>query len=79
MLLIRPKNAAGSVPCWRGTNRERGMSGQLDLEFTKLARERTRRHPFRSYVAIPVERSVVMWFTPRTAILPYLGATLAPE
>lgn len=54
-------------------NRERGMSGQLDLEFTKLARERTRRHPFRSYVAIPVERSVVMWFTPRTAILPYSG------
>ena len=70
--LIRPKNAAGSVPCWRVT-RERGMSRQLNLEFTKLARERTRRHPFRSYVAIPVERSAVMWFTPRTAILPYSG------
>lgn len=54
-------------------NRERGMSSQMDLEFAKLARERTRRQPFRSYIWIPIERTAAMWFTPRTAILPYSG------
>ena len=54
-------------------NRERGMSSQMDLEFAELARERTRRQPFRSYVWIPIERIAAMWFTPRTAILPYSG------
>jgi hypothetical protein len=56
-----------------GYNRGHTMSGQLDLGFAKLARERTRREPFRSYILIPVERTAAMWFTPRTAILPYSG------
>ncbi|MGB7848233.1 MAG: hypothetical protein WBL63_21660 [Candidatus Acidiferrum sp.] len=54
-------------------NRERGMSAQVDLEFTNLAQERTRRHPLRSYVWIPIERTAAMWFTPRTALLPFSG------
>jgi hypothetical protein len=54
-------------------NREHGMSSQVDIEFGKLARERTRRHSLRSYVWIPIERAAAMWFTPRTAILPYSG------
>ncbi len=54
-------------------NRGRGMSSQLDMEFAKLARERTRRQPFRSYVWIPIERTAAMWFTPRIALLPYSG------
>jgi hypothetical protein len=54
-------------------NRERGMSRQMDMEFAKLAWERTRRQPFRSYVWIPVERTAAMWFTPRIALLPYSG------
>jgi len=54
-------------------NRERGMSRPMDMEFAKLARERTRRRPFQSYVWIPIERTAAMWFTPRIALLPYSG------
>jgi Dolichyl-phosphate-mannose-protein mannosyltransferase len=41
-----------------------------DAEFGELARERTARHPLRTYVKIPLLRSLVMWFTPRTELLP---------
>jgi hypothetical protein len=54
-------------------NRDRGMTLQTDMEFAKLARERTQRHPVRSYVWIPIERAAAMWFTPRIALLPYSG------
>jgi hypothetical protein len=54
-------------------NRTRGMSHSLDREFSELARERTRRHPIRTYIWIPIERSASMWFTPRTTLLPFSG------
>jgi hypothetical protein len=54
-------------------NRERGMALETDMEFAKLASERSQRHPVRSYVWIPVERAAAMWFTPRIALLPYSG------
>jgi hypothetical protein len=54
-------------------NRTPGMTRSLDLEFAELARERTRRHPIRSYVWIPIERAAAMWFTPRITLLPYSG------
>ena len=54
-------------------NRERGMALQTDREFANLARERTERHPLRSYAWIPIKRIAAMWFTPRIALLPYSG------
>lgn len=54
-------------------NRTRGMTRSLDLQFAELARERTQRHPIRTYVWIPIERSASMWFTPRTTLLPFSG------
>jgi hypothetical protein len=54
-------------------NRERGMALQTDMGFANLARERTQRHPVRSYAWIPIERAAAMWFTPRIALLPYSG------
>ena len=54
-------------------NRTPGMMLSLDLEFAELARERTRRHPIRTYVWIPIERAAAMWFTPRITLLPYSG------
>jgi hypothetical protein len=54
-------------------NRTPGMTRSLDLEFAELARERTRRHPIRTYVWIPIERAAAMWFTPRITLLPYSG------
>jgi hypothetical protein len=54
-------------------NRTHGMTRSLDLEFTELARERTRRHPIRTFLWIPIERAASMWFTPRTTLLPFSG------
>lgn len=58
-------------------NREGSMAPQTDMQFAQLARERTQRHPVRSYLWIPIERAAAMWFTPRIALLPYSG-TLWP-
>ena len=54
-------------------NRERGMSNPLDLAFARLADQRTSRNPIRTYLWIPVQRALAMWFTPRIAPLPYSG------
>ncbi|MGB2621446.1 MAG: hypothetical protein WA857_05560 [Candidatus Acidiferrum sp.] len=54
-------------------NRQRGLALQSDMAFANLAHQRTLRHPFRSYLWIPLERTAVMWFTPRIALLPYSG------
>ena len=43
----------------------------LDKEFGAIARERTARHPLRTYVKIPFLRSLALWFTPRMELLPY--------
>ena len=39
----------------------------------RLARERTARHPLRTYVWLPLARAVVMWFTPRIELIPVSG------
>jgi hypothetical protein len=54
-------------------NWEHGMAIETDMEFEKLARERTKRNPLRTYFWIPIERSAAMWFTPRITLLPYSG------
>jgi hypothetical protein len=54
-------------------NRMRGMTRPLDLQFAELARERTRHHPIRTYVWVPIERTASMWFNPRTTLLPFSG------
>ncbi len=45
----------------------------LDNSFREIARERTARHPLRTYVEIPMLRSLALWFTPRVELLPYSG------
>lgn len=54
-------------------NRGPGMTRTLDLEFAELARERSSRHPLRTYAWIPIKRAAAMWFTPRIELLPYSG------
>jgi hypothetical protein len=54
-------------------NRTPGMTRSLDVEFAELACERSRRHPIRTFVWIPIERAAAMWFTPRITLLPYSG------
>lgn len=49
------------------------VTPEVDDAFAQLARERTRRHPLRTYVQVPFERALTIWFTPRTELLPIEG------
>ncbi len=49
------------------------ISPDVDHEFAEIARERTRRHPFRTYVEVPFQRALTIWLTPRTELLPIDG------
>ncbi len=60
-------------------NSELNMSPVLDHEFALLARERTTRHPIRTYLFIPACRAFMIWFTPRIELLPYSGKLWPPE
>lgn len=54
-------------------NETRDMSPELDRQFAEIARERTERHPLRTYVEVPLLRGLSMWFTPRVEMLPLSG------
>ena len=54
-------------------NEDLTLTKEEDQGFGELARERTRRHPWRTYLWIPAVRAVVMWFTPRIELLPISG------
>jgi hypothetical protein len=45
----------------------------LDAKFRAVAAERTARHPLRTYVTVPLKRTMALWFTPRTELLPSSG------
>jgi hypothetical protein len=49
------------------------LTGEEDAGFAALARERTKRHPLRTYLLLPLERGVRLWFTPRIELLPVSG------
>jgi hypothetical protein len=46
---------------------------EIDSQFQEIARERTKRHPLRTYVEIPFLRTLAIWFTPRVELLPVSG------
>ncbi len=54
------------------------LTPALDEQFARLARERTERRPWRTYLVIPFERILAMWFTPRIELLPYSGDLWPP-
>jgi uncharacterized integral membrane protein len=49
------------------------ISPEMDRQFAEIARERTRRHPLRTYLLVPFQRALTLWFTPRTELLPIDG------
>lgn len=49
------------------------MDPELDAQFREIARERTQRHPLRTYLEIPFLRTLAIWFTPRLELLPFSG------
>jgi len=54
------RNCCSVTPAW-------------DAQFAELARERTARHPLRTYISVPFARAFTLWFTPRVELLPYSG------
>ena len=54
-------------------NQDLTLTPEEDAVFAQVARERTARHPLRTYVWIPVERAARIWFTPRIELLPVSG------
>ena len=54
-------------------NDELTLTPDEDAVFAQLARERTARHPLRTYLWIPLRRAVRIWFTPRIELLPVAG------
>jgi 4-amino-4-deoxy-L-arabinose transferase-like glycosyltransferase len=55
-------------------NQTTTMSPSVDRGFAEVARERTVRHPLRTYVYVPLLRAWTMWTTPRVEILPFTGS-----
>jgi len=49
------------------------LTQEEDDAFGQLARERTARHPLRTWLWIPAARAIVIWFTPRIELLPISG------
>ena len=49
------------------------LTPEEDAAFAQLARERTGRHPLRTYLWLPIRRMVRIWFTPRIELLPVSG------
>jgi len=54
-------------------NEDLTLTREEDAVFAQLARERTARHPLRTYLWIPIRRAVRIWFTPRIELLPVSG------
>jgi hypothetical protein len=54
-------------------NNDLTLSPQEDAVFDELARERTKRHPLRTYLWVPIARAFTIWFTPRIELLPFSG------
>ena len=54
-------------------NEDLTVGPALDQQFHGIARERTSRHPLRTYLKIPFLRALTLWFTPRIELLPYSG------
>jgi len=54
-------------------NAETNWTADDDALFAQIAKERSARHPLRTYLWIPLRRSVTIWFTPRIELLPVSG------
>ena len=55
-------------------NQDSNLTAEQDAQFAYIAQARTERHPLRTYVWVPFERVVTMWFTPRIEQLPISGS-----
>jgi hypothetical protein len=55
-------------------NRDLSLTAEEDQQFASIASKRTARQPLRTYLWIPLQRMITLWFTPRIEQLPFSGA-----
>jgi len=55
-------------------NQNSNLTSEQDAQFALIARARTERNPLRTYLWVPLERVVTLWFTPRIEQLPVSGS-----
>ncbi|HEY8714086.1 MAG TPA: hypothetical protein VIM00_01835 [Candidatus Acidoferrum sp.] len=54
-------------------NEDTTFTDEEDTSFGELAKERTARHPLRTYLWIPLARATTIWLSPRIELLPFSG------
>jgi hypothetical protein len=54
-------------------NNDLTLTPDEDRAFGELARQRTGRHPLRTYAWLPLARAITLWFTPRIELIPVSG------
>jgi hypothetical protein len=54
------------------------LTPKEDAAFAEIGRERTARHPLRTYLFVPFLRVFTLWFTPRIEMLPFSGQLWPP-
>jgi len=55
-------------------NQNLSLTAEQDAEFAGIARQRSERHPLRTYLWVPSQRVITLWFTPRIEQLPISGS-----
>jgi len=55
-------------------NQNSNLTPEQDAQFAYIARARTDRNPLRTYLWVPLQRVVTLWFTPRIEQLPISGS-----
>jgi hypothetical protein len=55
-------------------NNDSNLTPQQDQQFAGIAQARTARHPLRTYLCVPSQRILTLWFTPRIEQLPVSGS-----
>ena len=55
-------------------NQDSNLTPEQDAQFALIAHARTDRHPLRTYLWVPLQRTVTLWFTPRIEQLPISGS-----
>lgn len=54
-------------------NVDQNLTPEADASFGEIARQRTARHPLRTYLRVPLQRVLTIWFTPRIELIPFSG------
>jgi hypothetical protein len=55
-------------------NQDSNLTAEEDAQFRQIAEARTARDPLRTYLWVPLERVLTLWFTPRIEQLPVSGS-----